>query len=238
MPAITVDNPIVLPRVESGQMELGDVAQNVLIVPTAIGEFRVARPAEARIHRRQRLPRGQRRRLRARLHQTIDLRYQPAAGGPEKTVTVTLAAKLGKQEGEIRRWLDLDHATKIETLEGALAALGRRISCEVRAACAPAAVHTRAVTAARAIEMPRRATRPALGASCYVLGWVTPPRRWLVVCAVNRVRGSGVQRVIHQRGFTRTRHTGDASEQAHREIGSDVLQIVATRTTDANDLML
>ncbi len=48
--------------------------------------------------------------------------------------TVTLAAKLGKQEGEIRRWLDLDHATRIETLESALAVLGRRITTEVRAA--------------------------------------------------------------------------------------------------------
>ncbi len=34
--------------------------------------------------------------LRARLHQTIDLRYQPAGGGAVKTVTVTLAPKPGE----------------------------------------------------------------------------------------------------------------------------------------------
>jgi hypothetical protein len=34
---------IVLPRVVSGQMELGDVAQDVLIVPTAIADFQIAR---------------------------------------------------------------------------------------------------------------------------------------------------------------------------------------------------
>jgi antitoxin HicB len=47
---------------------------------------------------------------------------------------VTLAHKLGKQEGEIRRWLDLDHQTKIRTLEGALWHLGKRIASEVREA--------------------------------------------------------------------------------------------------------
>ena len=48
--------------------------------------------------------------------------------------TVTLAAKLGKQEGEVRRMLDLDHQTKIETLENALWLLGKTITSEVRAA--------------------------------------------------------------------------------------------------------
>lgn len=48
--------------------------------------------------------------------------------------TVTLAAKLGKAEGEVRRMLDLDHATKIDALERALAVLGQRVTAEVRAA--------------------------------------------------------------------------------------------------------
>jgi antitoxin HicB len=47
---------------------------------------------------------------------------------------VTLAHKLGKQEGEVRRMLDLDHSTKIETLENALWILGKRIATEVREA--------------------------------------------------------------------------------------------------------
>lgn len=45
--------------------------------------------------------------------------------------TVSLGERLGRQEGEIRRMLDLDHATKIETLESALRLLGRQITCEV-----------------------------------------------------------------------------------------------------------
>lgn len=45
--------------------------------------------------------------------------------------TVTLGARLGKAETEIRRMLDLDHATRIDALESALAAMGRRITTEV-----------------------------------------------------------------------------------------------------------
>jgi antitoxin HicB len=47
---------------------------------------------------------------------------------------VTLAHKLGKQEGEVRRMLDLDHQTKIGTLEVALWHLGKQIASEVRRA--------------------------------------------------------------------------------------------------------
>jgi antitoxin HicB len=47
---------------------------------------------------------------------------------------VTLARKLGKLESEVRRMLDLDHSTKIDTLEGALHALGRQITSEVKQA--------------------------------------------------------------------------------------------------------
>jgi antitoxin HicB len=47
---------------------------------------------------------------------------------------VTLAHKLGKQEGEVRRMLDLDHQTKIGSLENALWQLGKQIASEVRAA--------------------------------------------------------------------------------------------------------
>jgi antitoxin HicB len=47
---------------------------------------------------------------------------------------VTLAHKLGKQEGEVRRMLDLDHQTKIGTLEVALWHLGKQIASEVRQA--------------------------------------------------------------------------------------------------------
>lgn len=47
---------------------------------------------------------------------------------------VTLAHKLGKQEGEVRRMLDLDHQTKISTLEDALWHLGKQIASEVRQA--------------------------------------------------------------------------------------------------------
>jgi len=47
---------------------------------------------------------------------------------------VTLAHKLGKKEGEVRRMLDLDHQTKIGSLENALWQLGKQIACEVREA--------------------------------------------------------------------------------------------------------
>jgi len=47
---------------------------------------------------------------------------------------VTLARKLGVQEGEVRRMLDLDHATKIGTLENALWQLGKQVASEVREA--------------------------------------------------------------------------------------------------------
>ncbi len=47
---------------------------------------------------------------------------------------VTLAHKLGKQEGELRRMLDLDHQTKIGSIENALWQLGKQIATEVRAA--------------------------------------------------------------------------------------------------------
>jgi|HubBroStandDraft_6_1064221.scaffolds.fasta_scaffold748515_1 antitoxin HicB len=47
---------------------------------------------------------------------------------------VTLAKKLGKQEGEVRRMLDLDHQTKIGTLENALWHLGKQVASEVREA--------------------------------------------------------------------------------------------------------
>jgi len=47
---------------------------------------------------------------------------------------VTLAHKLGKQEGEVRRMLDLDHQTKVGTIETALRQLGKQVASEVRAA--------------------------------------------------------------------------------------------------------
>ena len=47
---------------------------------------------------------------------------------------VTLAHKLGKKEGEVRRMLDLNHQTKIGSLENALWQLGKRIASEVREA--------------------------------------------------------------------------------------------------------
>jgi antitoxin HicB len=47
---------------------------------------------------------------------------------------VTLARKLGLQESEVRRMLDLDHQTKIGTLENALWHLGKQIASEVRQA--------------------------------------------------------------------------------------------------------
>lgn len=47
---------------------------------------------------------------------------------------VALASKLGKQEGEVRRMLDLDHQTKISALEDALLHFGKRIASEVQQA--------------------------------------------------------------------------------------------------------
>lgn len=47
---------------------------------------------------------------------------------------VTLAHKLGKKEGEVRRMLDLDHQTRIGTLENALWQLGKQVVSEVREA--------------------------------------------------------------------------------------------------------
>jgi len=47
---------------------------------------------------------------------------------------VTLAHKLGVQESEIRRMLDLDHQTKIGTLEKALWQLGKQVASETREA--------------------------------------------------------------------------------------------------------
>lgn len=49
---------------------------------------------------------------------------------------VTFARKLGIQESEVRRMLDLDHQTKISTLEKALWLLGKQVASEVRAAAA------------------------------------------------------------------------------------------------------
>jgi antitoxin HicB len=45
-----------------------------------------------------------------------------------------LARRLGKQEAEARRILDAYHATKLETLEAALRAMGRRFTLSVHAA--------------------------------------------------------------------------------------------------------
>jgi antitoxin HicB len=47
---------------------------------------------------------------------------------------VTLAHKLGKKEGEVRRMLDLDHQTRIGSVENALWQLGKQIASEVREA--------------------------------------------------------------------------------------------------------
>jgi antitoxin HicB len=47
---------------------------------------------------------------------------------------VTLAHKLGCQESEVRRMLDLDHQTRIGTLESALWRLGKQMASEVRKA--------------------------------------------------------------------------------------------------------
>lgn len=45
---------------------------------------------------------------------------------------VALARELGLLEGEVRRMLDLDHQTKIRTLETALRWFGRQMASEVR----------------------------------------------------------------------------------------------------------
>jgi antitoxin HicB len=47
---------------------------------------------------------------------------------------VTLARKRGVMEGEVRRLLDLDHQTRIGTLEKALWQLGKQMASEVRRA--------------------------------------------------------------------------------------------------------
>ena len=47
---------------------------------------------------------------------------------------VTFARKLGVLENEVRRMIDLDHQTKIGTLEGALWQLGKQVAIEVRQA--------------------------------------------------------------------------------------------------------
>ena len=44
---------------------------------------------------------------------------------------VTLSKRLGKAENEVRRMIDLDHATKIEALESALQMLGKQASLSV-----------------------------------------------------------------------------------------------------------
>jgi antitoxin HicB len=45
---------------------------------------------------------------------------------------VTLARKLGLVEGDVRRMIDLDHQTRIGTLEQALWQLGKQMASEVR----------------------------------------------------------------------------------------------------------
>ncbi len=47
---------------------------------------------------------------------------------------VVLAREIGKLESEVQRMLDLDHETRINTLEFALARLGKQIETEVREA--------------------------------------------------------------------------------------------------------
>lgn len=49
-----------------------------------------------------------------------------------KLSNVAMARELGLLEGEVRRMLDLDHQTRIATLESALAHLGKRVACAVR----------------------------------------------------------------------------------------------------------
>jgi antitoxin HicB len=47
---------------------------------------------------------------------------------------VAFAEMLGKHENDVRRMLDLDHQTKIGSLENALTQLGKQVAIEVRAA--------------------------------------------------------------------------------------------------------
>jgi hypothetical protein len=47
---------------------------------------------------------------------------------------VTLADKFGFQESEVRRMLDLDHQTRIATVENALWQPGKQMASEVRQA--------------------------------------------------------------------------------------------------------
>lgn len=52
-----------------------------------------------------------------------------------KQITATALARLaGVDEKEVRRWLNPRHATKVATLESALALLGRRVGVVVEAA--------------------------------------------------------------------------------------------------------
>ncbi len=44
---------------------------------------------------------------------------------------VAFAAQMGKDEAEVRRWLDPWHQTRLPTLEAALAALGKRLVVDV-----------------------------------------------------------------------------------------------------------
>ena len=53
------------------------------------------------------------------------------------------------------------------------------------------------------------------------------------VGAVDAARRSGVQGVVDQGGLARTRHTGDASEQAHRDVHRHLLQVVGARPVHA-----
>ena len=43
-------------------------------------------------------------------------------------------------------------------------------------------------------------------------------------------RQRALENVGHERGLARTRHTGDRDEQAERELGRDIAQVVFART--------
>ncbi len=58
--------------------------------------------------------------------------YQAMRGA--KVSNVTLAKRLGLSEGAVRRLLDLDHRSHIDSVECALNALGRNLLVEVRPA--------------------------------------------------------------------------------------------------------
>ena len=62
-------------------------------------------------------------------------------------------------------------------------------------------------------------------------------RRRFFVGAVDLLGRRRIQGVVHQGGFARTRHAGHAGEQAHRKLGGDVLQVVATRTLNGDGLL-